>query len=262
MHSIDQPLEQRLKARLYLNAVLPAFERLLEYSEEARGIVHNRNFSICFQTNNRLKSQLRFADGSCLFKKSKARESDIVLHFFTEEHLNNEFENQGFRVPIPLRGASKVGDIKAFKALAKILENYLRPSEEALLDPVFHLQHVTLQLDIALRATVELTNHEPRSNRIMTNTPNGIAYFAIGEDGFGAWLQWLDDKLTIGRGFPERKPDAMVTFLNPETALKAIGNKIDVMAAIGKGEIKVSGLIPLADALGYIFERIPLYIQP
>jgi hypothetical protein len=34
------------------------------------------------------------------------------------------------------------------------------------------------------------------------------------------------------------------------------------MAAVGLRDIKVSGLAPLADSLGYIFERIPLYIQP
>ena len=46
------------------------------------------------------------------------------------------------------------------------------------------------------------------------------------------------------------------------SGLKAVGNRIDVMAAIGLGDIQVTGLIPLADALGYIFERIPLYIEP
>ena len=50
-------------------------------------------------------------------------------------------------------------------------------------------------------------------------------------------------------------------FYNPETALKAVGNRIDVMAAIGMSLIQVTRLVPLADALGYIFERIPLYIQ-
>ena len=56
--------------------------------------------------------------------------------------------------------------------------------------------------------------------------------------------------------------DVSVTFADPETALKAIGNRIDVLAAIGLGHISVTGLIPLADALGYIFERIPLYLEP
>ncbi len=262
MQSVDPPLKRKVKARLYLNAVLPAFEALLDYSEEARKIVNDRHFSICFQTSSGQKSQLHFKNQKCTFKKTRARNSDIILHFITEDHLNKEFENEGFRVPIPLKGASRVTDIKAFKALTSALEDYLRPPEGALEDPIFHKRHVTMQLDIALRATVVLTEHEPRSNRIMKDTPDGIAHFAIGDDDLGAWLEWKNGNLTTGKGKPERTPDASVIFANPETALKAVGNKIDVMAAVGMGDIKVSGLIPLADALGYIFERIPLYIQP
>ena len=40
-----------------------------------------------------------------------------------------------------------------------------------------------------------------------------------------------------------------------------MGNRIDVMAAIGMGQIRVTGLVPLADALGYIFEHPTLH-QP
>jgi hypothetical protein len=56
--------------------------------------------------------------------------------------------------------------------------------------------------------------------------------------------------------------DVSVTVADAKTALRAIGNRIDVMAAIGMGNIQITGLVPLADAIGYIFERIPLYITP
>ena len=49
---------------------------------------------------------------------------------------------------------------------------------------------MALQLGIALRAVIELTLHEPRSKRIMAETPEGIAYFCVGAEGYGAWLEW------------------------------------------------------------------------
>ena len=262
MRQVEKSLERKIKARLYLNAVIPAFEEFVTHSVQAQTALEGRDFTLSFQTTGGLKSYLHFKNQSCTVTKTRTRSSDILLHFITEEQLNKEFENSGFRVPIPLRGASRIGDIKTFKLLTKQLECYLRPSQEQLEDTNFHKTHVGLQLGIALRAAVELVNHEPRSKRIMANTPSGVAYFSVGEEGYGAWVSWLDGRIRTGKGMPEVTPDVHVTFRDAKTALKAIGNQIDVFAAIGLQDITIEGLVPLADALGYIFERIPLYIAP
>ena len=262
MREVKSSLHRKIKTRLYLNAVLPAFEDLLAQSEGARAALGNRDYSLTFQTTSGLKSSLVFSEGTCLFKKSGLARTQIVLHFITEDHLNKEFEGQGFRIPIPIRGASRFGDIKAFKALSAELEATLRPEKERLEDPDFHGMHVALQLGIALRATIELATHEKLSRTIMKNTPEGIAYFSVGKDGYGAWLEWTNGRLTSGKGEPDRAPDVTVNFADAETAIQAVGNRIDVMAAIGLGDIQITGLVPLADSLGYIFERIPLYITP
>lgn len=262
MREIKQSLHRKIKARLFLNAVLPAFEDLLQFNARAQTLLSDREFSLRFQTSSGLKSTLLFSQQGCQLIKSGQASSDIVLYFLTDEQLNNEFENKGFRIPLPIKGASRIKDIKVFKALSVELESSLRPDEARLKDPAFHEFHVALQLGIALRAVIELTLHEHRSRRIMANTPDGIAYFSIGSEGYGAWLEWRNGNITAGKGMPQQEADVTVTFANAETALKAIGNRIDVMAAIGLGGIQITGLIPLADSLGYIFERIPLYIHP
>lgn len=262
MREIEKKLQRKIKARLYLNAVLPAFEDLLQQCDRAKSILADRAFNLTFQTSSGLRSSLLLKDKSCQFIKSNRPRSHIVLHFITEEHLNKEFENTGFRLPIPIKGSTRIGDLKTFKALSAQLENCLRPSEEQLQDDAFHHFHVGLQLGIALRAAIELASHEPLSRNIMRDTPEGLAYFSVGKDGYGAWVQWEKGKLTSGKGTPPRPPDVTVEFNDAQIALQAVGNRIDVMAALGLGDIKVRGLIPLADSLGYIFERIPLYIQP
>jgi hypothetical protein len=262
MREINQSLQRKIKARLFMNAVLPAFEDLLEYKEQVQAGASGRNFNLRFQTSSGLKSTLIFKNKTCQFIKKGHPSSHIVLHFLTEEQLNNEFENKGFRIPIPIKGASRLADLKAFRALSAELEACLRPNEKQLEDPTFERFHVGLQLGIALRALVELTLHEPRAKRIMTDTPEGIAYFSIGAEDYGAWVEWRNGKITAGKGRPEQIPDVSVTFADAKNALRAIGNRIDVMAAIGMGNIQITGLVPLADAIGYIFERIPLYITP
>ena len=262
MREVEKKLQSKVKARLYMNAVLPAFEDLLEKSEDARTILGKRQFNLSFRTTSGLRSTLVFKNGTCTFTKLKKTERHILIHFFTEEQLNREFENEGFRLPIPIMGGTRVGDIKAFKALSALLEKCLRPNDEALEDEDFYQFHVALQLGIALRAAIELTAHEPISKKLMQQTPEGLAYFSVGLEGYGAWLDWVEGRLTSGKGAPDRKPDVTVVFKDPKTALQAVGNRIDVMAALGLGDIQVSGLVPLADSLGYVFERIPLYITP
>ena len=255
-------LQKRIKARLYLDAVLPAFEDFIAQNEAAKKVLGDRIFTLSFQTSSGLRSYLHFSDQSCTVTKTKSKGSDIILHFLTEEQLNNEFEKRGFRLPIPLRGASRLADIRIFKELSSLFEASLRPSEEELKEPDFYSSHVALQLGIALRAAVTLTQHEPRAKRILSGISQGLAHFSIGAEGYGAWVGWDGISLRSGKGKPVREPDVSVTFKDAKTALQAIGNRIDVLAAVGLRDITIDGYAPLADALGYIFERIPLYISP
>ena len=255
-------LQKRIKARLYLDAVLPAFEDFIANSEIAKETLGERSFTLCFQTSSGLKSYLHFSDKSCSVTKTRSKGSDIILHYLTEEQLNNEFEKSGFRLPIPLRGASRLTDIKTFRTLSSLFEGSLRPSEEELKESDFYNSHVSLQLGIALRAAVTLTQHEPRAKRILSGISQGLAHFSIGAEGYGAWIEWNGGRLKSGKGKPEREPDVSITFKDAKTALQAIGNRIDVLAAVGLQDITIEGYAPLADALGYIFERIPLYISP
>mgnify|MGYP005854544149 CR=1 FL=1 len=262
MRQIEKSLHRKIKARLYLYAVLPVFEEFLAESGSAREALGTRAFTLSFQTTSGLKSYLQFKCGSCTVTKTSSGGADIVLHFLSENHLNKEFENEGFRIPIPLRGASRIGDLRTFKTLTKLLEQHIRPDELQLQDPAFHQAHVALQLGIALRAGVELIQHEPRAQSIIGNTPPGIAHFCVGTEGYSAWVSWINGRIQTGKGTPVREPDVRVTFKDGKTALKAVGNQIDVFAAIGLRDITIEGLVPLADALGYIFERIPIYIKP
>lgn len=263
MREVDKNVYKKIKARLYLNAVLPAFEDLLLQSEAAQETIGDKNFVFTFQTSSGLKSSLSFQDQTCTFEKSGSLRSQIIIHFITEDHLNKEFEKQGFRLPIPIKGSTRFSDIKVFKALSAQLESTLRPTGDQLKDPDFHNLHVGMQLGIALRAAIELATHEKVSRNIMRHTPEGLAYFHVGDEkGYGAWIRWNRGRLEAAKGEPPSPPDVTVEFADAETALKAVGNQIDVMAAIGLNQIRIKGLVPLADSLGYIFERIPLYITP
>jgi len=39
-------------------------------------------------------------------------------------------------------------------------------------------------------------------------------------------------------------------------------DEIDTLAAVGGGRIRVEGLIPLADGLNFVMERLRIYLKP
>jgi hypothetical protein len=39
-------------------------------------------------------------------------------------------------------------------------------------------------------------------------------------------------------------------------------DEVDTMAAIGAGDMRIDGLIPLADGLNVVMERLRVYLQP
>lgn len=262
MSPSSKALHKTIKVRLFLDAVLPAFEDFLAQNGAAKHILGDRCFTISFQTSSGLKSFISFANRGCSVTKTSDLGSDIVIHFLSEEQLIKEFEKTGFRLPIPIRGASRLKDIKIFKQLSALFELSLRPPKEELQNLEFRQHQVALQLGIALRAAVILIQYEPRSKRILADIDHRLAHFSIGSEGYGAWIKIENGILLTGKGKPIREPDVSITFKDAETALLAIGNRIDVLAAVGLQDVIIDGYAPFADALGYIFERIPIYISP
>lgn len=59
-----------------------------------------------------------------------------------------------------------------------------------------------------------------------------------------------------GRGDPPVAPDVRIEFRDPEVALAAVDGMIDSLAATVTGDISVRGMIPLADALAQVLERV------
>ena len=57
------------------------------------------------------------------------------------------------------------------------------------------------------------------------------------------------------------QPDVKISFKNAEVAYLALSEKLDPMASVGLQEIKAEGLLPLADGLSFIIERIPRYLS-
>ena len=257
---MNQSEREHLKCRLFLHAVLPAMEDLFRYSKEAQEIVGERPFSIAFKSRSGLSSALFIENGECRWEKDPQELSSHALTFLSDNQINALFSGEGFSLPIPTRGLLQPAGFKRFSQLSELLQTYLEPTREALQDKAFFEAHVRLLLGVALYGVRELGEYEEDSRRILAHTPNGVAQFVVGDETKAAWVSLRNGKLQAGKGMFAEEPDVTIWFRNAQVALLALQNDLDVMAAVGKGDIQVDGSIRLADGLGFVMERIPLYL--
>lgn len=257
---MNESEKEHLRCRLFLHAVLPAMEDLFKYSASAQEIVGERPFSIAFKSRSGLCSALFIEDGVCRWEKDPVKLSSHALTFMSDSQINALFSGEGFSLPIPTRGFLQPTGFRRFSKLSDLLQVHLEPEKEALQNKEFFEAHVRLLLGVALYGVRELGEHEDDSRRILAHTPNGVAQFIIGDESKAAWVSLRNGKLDAGKGIYEGSPDTTITFTNASIALGALQNDLDVMAAVGKGDIKVDGSVRLADGLGFVMERIPMYL--
>ncbi len=56
-------------------------------------------------------------------------------------------------------------------------------------------------------------------------------------------------------------PDVIISFRDRDVALAAIHGDLDNLGALGKGQMTIRGLIPLADALGRVLDRLDFLLK-
>jgi hypothetical protein len=57
-------------------------------------------------------------------------------------------------------------------------------------------------------------------------------------------------------------PDVVITFCDRATGDAAMLGRLDPNAAVGLGKVDVRGLIPLADGLSLVMDRVETYLKP
>ncbi len=253
--------DEHIRSRLYLYCVLAAIPKMLKRVPSAQAIIERERFSIQFSTRSGLKATLRFNNGDSLFESNSETKADIGLFFLSDTQLNKLFTKRGLSLPVPTRGWAQMHKLKIFKEIADTLQHYLKPTPHMLEKPDFLGAHVSLMLGLAVRSMKQIAEHVPEAVTLLKNCPEGLASFSVGGELESAWISNERAQIDCGFGTPPRKPDVNVWFKNPSLALEALNDKIDVAAEVGLGNIRVEGLVPLADTLGYLMQRIPRYLD-
>ncbi len=257
---MDNNLRESITSRLYLGAVMSSMVDMVKYSPEGPKIIGNRKFTVCVRSASGIEVNLFFSKGGCRILEGRDLKLNIILTFKCDRDVNRFFAGETV-LPKLTKGIFSPFELICFIRLMLLIKRYLEPNLDA--KHALHLRsvHLRLLLRVAFAGMQQLAMHEPRSKNIFQGFPKGIAYFDIKEEGFGSWAKVDGESLTIGRGKPPSPADVIVTFKNSKIAIGALKSEIDPLAAVGTGDITVKGLIPLADGIGQILDRISLFLK-
>ena len=100
------------------------------------------------------------------------------------------------------------------------------------------------------------------SRHTLSHTPEGLAEIRVPAFGQVGWVRWARGRVTSAPGPAPDAPDATITFTDRETTDAALLGQLDPNAAVGLGKVAIAGLVPLADGLSLVMDRVETYLKP
>lgn len=252
--------DSRTLAFCNLFGVLGAIPTLLDIAPEARAIVADATLSVGFAVKNGPSATLRFEGGAARMTEG-TQGCSIRLFFPCPDKFNALIDGKG--TPIPTSGFRHVGFLLGpFTRLTDILAAYLRPTETALNDPTFFARSTELMLHVIAGAVAAVGNEDKVGRFSASNIVDGTVRLAIGrvgQDDLAVGIDVCDHRLTALHTAPAESLSEM-RFDSLETARALFDGKLNAIAAVGEGKVRVGGMIAQLDNINRILDRVALYL--
>ena len=259
------PSREALLARLHLQAVLPALEDLAAATPATRRLAEGWRFSLRLRLaghDGPAATILSSGDGTLRVLPHGNAPAQMTLLFLGASQLNRTFLNAAALPPLPLGAPWKLGKLRTFTKLAAELNTALQPTMGALEDETYRNVHLRLLFRVLIGAIPPIGMGDPAAVHSLSHTPAGLAQIQAPARGLSGWVRWTGRTLTSAIGAPPAPPDVIITFRDLPTVDAALLGTLDNNAAVGLGQIDVRGLVPLADGLGMVMDRVDGYLKP
>ena len=246
------------KTLAYINlfAVLGAIPYLCELDEEARTLIEGETISIGFAVKGGPEATLFIGGGKARMVPGVER-CDVKLPFASCEKFNGLID--GTTTPIPSKGFTKIGFLlKKFTKLTDRLSAYLQPVGGALDDPEFFRVSTTLMFHVIVEAIVQIGNHDKVGQFSASNIVDGVAKIAVA-GGPAAGIICQEHHLAVIHSDPKQYFSYM-EFQDMELARALFDGKVNAIAAVGLGQVRIGGQISQIDNINRILDRVALYL--
>ena len=251
---------QTVLAHCNLFGVFGAIPELLRVDDDARRLVENRKISIGFSIQNGPAATLWFENGTARLTEG-CRGCTVKLYFPSCKKFNDLIDGVG--MPIPVSGFHRLGFLlNEFTKLTDILTAYLRPKEGALDDPIFLEKSTKLMLRVIAGAVTQIGNVDEIGKFSASNIVDGDIVLKIGDPSNGGTavaVRAENHRLALLSEVPALAFSEM-QFENYETARALFDGKINAVAAVGTGKVRIFGMISQIDNVNRILDRVSIYL--
>ncbi len=252
---------EEICAALFFRGVLPAFEDFVKFDPVASGIADKMRGEVLFVDRSGNRAVLAF-DGSGVRWAEVDQGSPVVRIQMGRVSNVAAFVRGGFAVPLIGKGWTRPIFLVRLGKLFLRFQRLLKPRSGDLREPDFRLLHVRLALAVALFSLAEVGREDDWARQIVEDCPSGAVRFAVEGTDLEAMVAKGEDGLRPRRGAATDPMDyrASVTFASSRVAMEILTRKIDAHGAVARGQIKVEGLVPLADSVNHVLDRVALYL--
>ena len=249
--------DSRTLAYINLYAVLGSLENLCELAPEASSLLTNKKpISIGFEVKGGPSATITFKNGKCRMEQG-CEKCDVKLPFSSCEKFNGLID--GTTTPIPSKGFHHIGFLlNSFTKLTDLLSKYMRPDPEDLKDPDFFRISTLLLLNTITVAIAQIGNNDEIGKFSADHMVDGEILMAI-KDGPKATIRVNNHRLiTVKQGTD--KPRAIMEFDNIRLARDLFDGKVNSVACVGEGKIRMGGMISMVDNMNRILDLVGLYL--
>jgi len=248
--------DSKTLAYINLYAVLGSIPRLCELDERAKELIKNEKISLGFRVKGGPSGALCFADGRAWFAE-ECDSCNIILPFSSPEKFNGMID--GTVTPIPSKGFARLGFLlKKFMPLTDILSSYLRAEEKALEDPVFFEKSTLLMFHLIANAIAQIGNVDMIGQASASYIVDGTIKLAIGDDHV-LGIEAKDHVLRVLKEAP-KSFSSFMRFEDIKLARDLFDGRVNAVAAVGEGKVRIGGMISQVDNVNRILDRVALYL--
>lgn len=246
-------------ANLHLHAVLPRLEELVELDDEAQSIARQMQLSVRFKVRKGPSRVVEISDGVVRTSSDPQAKAGLGLFFTSCDQLNNLFMEKR-AIPVPYKGLIQLRKMSRFSRLTEILTRYLKPAESDLKDPEFKRKHVEMTLQTGLAGAAQIAKYDSKVEHAVDLLPYGSIQFSVLPDGPFAFVE-VDPEKNISSGAGKiDNPSANLDINGVDMAADLLADRLDQFAALGSGDLRASGLLPLVDEFNAVLDRVGKFL--
>ena len=148
--------------------------------------------------------------------------------------------------------------LKTFVPLTDLLTKYLRPVDEDMKDGEFYKTSTLLTFYVVTEAISQLACNDPVSMASASYIVDGVIRVAIA-DVISAHIIAKGNALSTVHDSPKEYLSSM-EFADINVACDLFAGRINSVAAVGLGKVRICGMISQVDNVNRILDRVSLYL--